>query len=530
MAALTKEQRLAGLSPELAQRAQAIARDLQDRRVADAERGVIAALALAPKHAEILRLFGATELMRGRAANAIEPLLKSGRQRPGDETVWNFLSAAYDAIGDMENAVRALRRACSLAPDSAALWFNLGRMLFSNGDIEEANGALRRAVELQPAHPHARTMLAGNLTQNGKPDQAEALYREVLARYPAFGPAWWGLATIRPTRLDRGDIAKMERALGDTQLADGDRISLHFALGNAREAAGDFAGALDALQTGHALARRTDTWDAHTFVKRVDRVLEIFYALPAPVDAEQGGEVIFIVSMPRSGSTLLEQVLASHAEVEGTTELPMVLRIVMDESDHHRQTFPEWVGGESAERWHQLGRAYLAATERWRRHRPRFTDKMPGNWLYVGAILRMLPRARVIVMRRDPLETSLACYRYMFRHHAYTHDFGDLAIAWRGFDRACRRWKELHPERVHEQAYEDLVADPERQIRRLLDFCGLPFEENCLNFHATERRVTTPSASQVREPMRRDTARAGKYGALLDPLRAALGMPPWSPG
>jgi len=154
-----------------------------------------------------------------------------------------------------------------------------------------------------------------------------------------------------------------------------------------------------------------------------------------------------------------------------------------------------------------------------------YTDKLPTNWLFVGAIRAMLPQARIVIVRRDPLENCLACWRFLFNHHAYTHDFGDLAAYWREFDRATRQWQAAYPDRVRVQVYENLVAEPEAQIRALLEFCGLPFEAACLDFHATERRVTTPSAAQVREPLRSDTARAAKYGALLDPLRAALGMP-----
>jgi hypothetical protein len=206
-----------------------------------------------------------------------------------------------------------------------------------------------------------------------------------------------------------------------------------------------------------------------------------------------------------------------------------VQQIIGEESERLRQPFPQWAQACTGPQWQALGRRYLERTARWRERRPRNTDKMPGNWMYVGAILSMLPNARVVIARRDPLETCLGCYRYMFRRHPYTHEFSDLAARWRDFDRAALRWQDLYPERVHVQAYEDLVADPEGRIRALLDFCGLAFEENCLNFHASGRRVATPSAAQVREPIRRDTARADKYGALLDPLRAALGLPPFHP-
>jgi hypothetical protein len=155
---------------------------------------------------------------------------------------------------------------------------------------------------------------------------------------------------------------------------------------------------------------------------------------------------------------------------------------------------------------------------------------MPGNWLYIGAILAMFPGARVIACRRDPLETCFACYRQMLEGNEYTHDFDDLAAYWRDFDRAVRHWRHFDPQRVRVQEYEALVADPEGQTRALLDFCGLPFEEACLRFYESARRARTPSAAQVREPIRRDTARTAKYGALLDPLRAALRLPAFDAG
>jgi hypothetical protein len=178
--------------------------------------------------------------------------------------------------------------------------------------------------------------------------------------------------------------------------------------------------------------------------------------------------------------------------------------------------------------WERLGRHYLERTAHWHRHRARFTDKLPNNWQYIGAIRAMLPGARTIVCRRDPLETCLACYRQLFARHEYTRTFDDLAAYWRDFDRATRHWLKLYPDRVYENVYEDLVADPEKRIRDLLTFCGLEFEPGCVEFHKTEREVHSPSATQVREPIRRDTARAPRYGAQLDRLRAALRMPPFA--
>jgi hypothetical protein len=177
-----------------------------------------------------------------------------------------------------------------------------------------------------------------------------------------------------------------------------------------------------------------------------------------------------------------------------------------------------------AQDWQRMGHAYLERTAHWCKQRPIFVDKLPNNWIYLPAIRAMLPDARIVVCRRDPLETCLSCYRQHFAGNDYTRTFGDLAAYWREFDRSARHHADMDPTRVHQHVYEDLIADPQRSIRTLLEFCGLPFEESCLHFHEARRDVRSPSAAQVREPLR-DSARAAQYGALLDPLRSALNAP-----
>ncbi|MEO8460859.1 MAG: sulfotransferase, partial [Dokdonella sp.] len=236
----------------------------------------------------------------------------------------------------------------------------------------------------------------------------------------------------------------------------------------------------------------------------------------------QGDEVIFIVSLPRSGSTLTEQILASHPEVEGGNELPDLQRILEAESRRRRKPFPVWVGEATPADWQRMGEEYLARTARWREKRPRFTDKLPRNWLQAGAALAMLPAARIVNSRRDALETCFACYRQLFAEHGFCYDIEDMAAYWHDYDRVCRKWAADFPDRFRDQHYEALLADPEGNTRELLAFCGLEFDPACLRFYETEREVHTPSAAQVREPLRKDTARSDRYGARLDPLRAAL--------
>jgi hypothetical protein len=266
-------------------------------------------------------------------------------------------------------------------------------------------------------------------------------------------------------------------------------------------------------------------WHAAAFSAHVDEVVAAFGASAGEAaEPDLGREAIFIVGMPRSGSTLVEQILASHPRVEGGDELPDLMQVVREESARRSLPFPHWVATTAAADWSRLGRRYLALTARWRTRRPMFTDKNPYNWLLAGAALSMLPGARVIVTRRDPVETAWSCFQQLFPEGpAFTYAFDDIAAFIAAHDVAVRRWTERFPGRVRVQSYERLVADPESEVRELLAFCGLAFDPACLQFHSSGRAVRSASAAQVREPLRADTARSARYGSLLDPLRRALG-------
>ena len=524
-----RQQGLADMPADLKKQANAIAVALQQGKLAQAEQQAIATLARAPKHPEILRLFGTVQYAQGKAESAIDTLLEAEQQSPGNPIILNTLGAAYERIQDNARARDALRRACESGPEIAGCWFNYGRRLFMDGNIEEAIPALKKAVSLEPRHASARTMLANVLRADGKVSEAEEQFRRIISDHPnGAGLAWWGLALLKPMPLTDQDVDTLRGIVSARPTVSIDRIASGFALAFALEQRGDFAGAFAQMKSAHELAGSKERYNAQAFSQHVDRILEAFSTPPSGCRESQGEEVIFVVSLPRSGSTLTEQILASHSLIEGGTEIPDLAQVIMDESDRVRQAFPNWVRTHSEKQWQALGQEYLKRTSQWRTQRPRFTDKAPRNWQYIGAILAMLPNAKIVVCRRDPLETCLGCFRYLYAQYPYTHRFEDLAAHWRDFDRMVNRWKELYPDRVREQVYENLQSDPEGQIRELLEFCDLPFEETCLNFHQTKRRVTTPSAAQVREPIRRDTARAHKYGALLDPLRTALGMPPFA--
>ena len=494
---------------------------------AAAERILVGALALAPRHAETLRLLGSAQALQGRHADAAASLREAITLQPDDALAHNSLGNALGRLGDKAGAVTAFARACALAPDVAPLWFNHSKALCDDLRNEEALPVLERATQLAPENLRAQFLHAHALRVTGRFSEAAALYRRVLARQPA-AEAWLGLVNLKNQRFDANDVKAMEH-LARGELGIDDRNSILFSLARGYEDVGRYDDAFRTYLDGNASVRRHHPWNAAQFSAHVDAILATFPPLAATGN-ERGEEAIFIVSLPRAGSSLTEQILASHPQVDGAGELLDLPAVLHDESRRRGKPFPTWVGEATAADWQRLGEHYLERTARWRRERPRFTDKLPDNWQFVGAALAMLPRARIVICRRDPVETALACFRQLFAGggQPFSYDLADIAQYAHDFDRAARHWRRSYPAQTHVQEYETLIADTEVQIRALLAFCGLPFDERCLRFYETERTVRTASAGQVREPLRADTARAAKYGRLLDPLRTALGLPPFA--
>lgn len=517
--------RLEGLTPAARRLVVVTAQALEAGRPDQAAGSLAAVLASHPDHPEALRLEAGLLSLRGQHVEAIRAMQRAVAQRPDDALYHNTLGSALANAGEFDGAIVALQRACELQPDLATAWYNLGIVLTRCVRYHEAGAALRRAVKLAPTHALARAQLADALKIDGHVDEATTEYRKVLAAQPWAGMAWWGLANIKTLRLNATDSDAIRAALRDPRASDDDRIAMGFALAKALDDQGACAEALDSLAQANAIARRRTNWNAAAFRAVLAEIESAFTPPPIAPAAGLGREVIFIVGLPRSGTTLVEQILASHSRVEGAGELPDLPLVINEESARCRQPFPHWVRAAQTADWERLGRRYLQRSEYWRQRRPVFTDKLPNNWIYIDAIRAMLPEARIVVCRRDPLETCLSCYRQHFAGNDYTRSFEDLAAYWHEFDRKARHLSALHPTHVYTHRYEDLLANSQTSVRSLLEFCGLAFEDACLRFHETQREVRSPSAAQVRQPLRADTARAVRYGHLLDPLRKALNLP-----
>ncbi len=439
-------------------------------------------------------MLGMVARSRGDHAKAVDCFQTVLAVWPEDFFLRTELGLSLLPLGEAQQATEHFRRACELTPDSESAWFNLGEALWQQARGEEAVTALQRALALEPRQIQARISLARAYAGLGRAEAAVA--------------------------------AHLQQLFARTDLPARAHYLLGFALAKALEDQHDHARAFDALREANASQRASMRvkWDAAKERRFVDAIRNTFAnAVPPSPDATAGKEAILITGMPRSGSTLVEQILASHPDVEGANEISDMLQLVDAESRRRASMFPLWVADATVEDWQRLGREYLARTARWRASKPRFTDKNLLGWHYVGAALAMLPAARVIIVRRDPVETCLACYRHSFTDVAgFACDLDDLADYCAGFLRLTRFWLDEYPAQVFDLQYEALVADPEAVIHRMLDFCGLPFDPACLEFHKTQRAVLTPSASQVRQPLHRGSARSARYGDKLDRLRERL--------
>jgi tetratricopeptide (TPR) repeat protein len=524
---IAPEARLRGLSPQGQEALKAAAERLARGELADAQKALDIVLAAAPIHAEALRMQAVVHHASGRRAEAIRTLGRALSRQPDDPLILGHLGAMLHESGRAAQGLDMMRRAVELAPEFAAGWFNLGRALQIESRWEEALGALHRVLSVQPDHLVARIGYADSLKAVGRTAEAAAEYRRAIGFAPASGRAWFGLVDLKTIALDDGEIAALERLLADPRLPDGERILAGFALGNALEERQRYPEAFKALSAANAMKRRTVRWNGAEFSALISDYMDAFATAPAGAsDPTLGSEIIFVVSLPRAGSTLIEQILAAHPEVAGGGELDDLVATLNEESQRRGSPYPRWVAEATPDDWQRLGNRYLERTAHLRRAHPRMTDKALTNWPYLGAAAAMLPGARFVHARRDPVETCWSCFKQMFGNtpHAFSYDLEDLGICWREYDRMMHFWHARYPRRIYDAIHERVLAEPELAVRRLLDFCGLEFDPACLRFHRTARSVATASAAQVREPLRADTARAQHYGDLLAPLRRSLAL------
>jgi tetratricopeptide (TPR) repeat protein len=418
---------------------------------------------------------------------------------PANLRVRSLQASAYSLLGQNERAKQILSQLLEEFPDDELLWLSYGHALRAADDARETAGAYRRSIELRPE----------------------------------FGEAWFSLANLKTFRFTQDEISTMRAQVARDTLGNADRLQFEFALGKALEDAHDFGASFAHYASGNALRRAAVRYDADVNTRFVQRTIALytpeFFSARAGFGS-QAQDPIFIVGLPRAGSTLLEQILASHSLVEGTRELPDVPGFALElgaiERPGQPPAYPQSVARLTREDLAALGERYLQQTLPNRRlGRPRFIDKMPSNFSHIGLIQLMFPNARIIDARRSPLACCFANFKQHFQSGVwFTYSLEDLGRYYRDYVQLMAHFDAVLPGRIHRVHYEHLVADLEGEVRRLLDYCGLPFEEQCLRFHETRRVVQTASSEQVRQPLYADAIEQWRnFEPWLDRLKEALG-------
>lgn len=465
----------------------------------EAERLIGECLRLAPGNSAA-RFDLARFLHSQQKADPMVPLLERLLvQAPHDLHYRSLLSSAYSLLGHNERAIGMITELIAEFPDKEIVWLSYGHQLRIAGRHSEAIAAYRKSISLRPS----------------------------------FGEAWFSLANLKTFRFDADDIAAMQSQTARADLADDERLHFEFALGKALEDAKDYEASFGHYVRGNALRRASVIFDAAATTRVVDRTEALYsyeFLAARAGSGCQAPDPIFILGLPRAGSTLLEQILASHSQIEGTRELPDIpgfaLELGVLDTRTKPSTYPQAIGRFSRTDLLALGERYLAQTRPHRLSgRQHFIDKMPVNFLHVGLIHLILPNARIIDARRSPLGCCFANFKQHFQSGVwFSYSFEDLGRYYRDYVRVMAHFDKVLPGRVHRVYYEDLVADLEGQVRRLLDYCELPFEERCLRFHETKRQVQTASSEQVRSPLYADGVDQWRnFEPWLGPLKEALG-------
>lgn len=520
--------RLADLPRELV----TVTSQLHEGRIYKAEKLCRHFLQQHPHHPEAMRLLAAIG-MQLHVYDDAEFLLESVLElEPGfDLARMDYVKVLHQRqkFAEAWEAAGELRRRM---PGNLAAELAYANQCSAIGRYDEALEVLEPLIERSP-QPWNVQMLRGHALKTiGRHDEAIEAYRSAYRGRPSFGDAWWSLANMKTFRFDDDEIDRMRRLVEEGGLTPFDEFNLEFALGKALEDRQDWEGAFSHYARGNAIKRTQVDYSADRMKDDFERQKGFFSAERARALSSGGHDAadpVFIVGLPRAGSTLIEQILASHSAIDGTLELPNILAMAHRLNGRRRRQdearYPGVLADMTAEERAALGRQFIEDTRIHRKNAPRFLDKMPNNFRHLGLIFSILPNARVIDARRSPMGCCFSGFKQLFAEgQEFSYSLSDIGRYYRDYVDLMAHWQQVYPGRILQVDYEDVVDDLETQVRRMLDYLGLEFEPACVEFHRTERSVRTASSEQVRQPIYRSGVEQWRhFEPWLGELREALG-------
>ena len=472
-------------------------------------------------------------LETGRARWAEELARSLVRKMPEQSKWWLKLSSALARQDQLVEAQEAVRQVLTVEPELEEAQMLLGSIFARDNRFAEALGQYDAVLQQSPDHIAALAQKGSALKTLGRQDESIQCLRRCMELDSSFGEAAWSLSNLKTYRFSDDEVVGIKTVLGNGNLKDKDAVHFNYALGKAYEHRQQWDQAFNAYQAANSVKQKSATWNADDFSAQVDQIIATFTPQLLQQHRNSGiddNSAIFVLGLPRSGSTLQEQILASHSEVEGTRELPyipwMAQRLNRKPNPMCKDNYPLGAAQLEAKQWQLLAEQFLAQAKRHRQtDAPFFIDKLPNNFLYVGLILLAMPNAKIINTVRNPMDNCFGCFKQLWAEgQNFTYDLEDLGRYYRDYHRLMAHWQAIFGDKIYSVNYEAVVADLETNVKALLDYCGLPMEEQCLRFHETERAVNTASSEQVRQPIYTSAVAYWKhFDEHLQPLKDALG-------
>ena len=485
-----------------------------------------------PNNVDALRLLGLLAVKGGSLDQGIMILKKCTEIAPDYALAWENLANMYrqkEGFENLDKSIYCFKKATKFRPNWAEGWAGLGTVLTRSSLHNEGINAYQKSITLKEEQPRVHLSLGHVYKTTGEQEQSVASYHKAIKHYEMFGEAYWSLANLKTYNFSNKEINSMELQITKEDLPEREKVHFLFALGKAYEDLKDYKRSINFYNEGNDLNRGRSSYDPKA-VEAISKRIKKFFNKKFIKDKSDSGDLspdpIFIVGLPRSGSTLIEQILSSHSKVEGTMELPNMLNMArrLGSGTKDQTSYPEILSKLSTSEIESLGKQYISETKMIRSEFPFFIDKMPNNFSHIGLINLILPNAKIIDSRRDPLDTCFSCYKQLFaRGQMFTYDFNELARYYVNYIKLMDHWDEVLPGKVYRVFYENIVENQEDETKNLLEFCNLPFEENCLRFYETKRAVKTASSEQVRQPIYRKSIHHWKnYEPFLKELKKGL--------
>ena len=475
---------------------------------------------------DALRFMGILAFKSGNHDIAEAVLTKALRLDPTYSLVWANLAQVYSVTGQLDKAKKSFKNILNMEPRNGLIWAEYGTVLTKLANYEESKDAYLKALDFKSDSPRVHLSLGHVYKTMGEIENSIDSYKNTIVQNKLSGEAYWSLANLKTYSFSEKEIKVMEETL-KADMSDIERSQMHFALGKAYEVKKDFDSSFNNYFKGNELKKGLTKYSSNDTTDNTKRILD-FFNLENIRDFRKSLTVnqdpIFVLGMPRSGSTLVDQIISSHSQVDGTQELPNIIKIASELNSYNHNTYPEILKELDELKLTEMGKNYLSETTWARKSAPFFIDKMPNNFIHIGLIKTILPNAKIIDTRRDPMDTCFSCYKQFFaRGQLFTYSLEDLGNYYTDYIKAMNHWHNLYGKDIYTVHYDNVINKTEETIRELIDYCELPFEKECLEFYNSSRPVKTPSAEQVRQPIYKSGLNYWKnYEKHLLPLKKII--------